>query len=417
MACSFQPLTYEILSRGENKPGLALILDLTGGDVPSKGVSENLKLFQEFFIFVNLRVNVISINSQRLLRSRLQSLTHPQLHSQGLQQNPSNPVLFKEDSLCFIGLIAGGDETHTLFNGEYIKDVDLERFLNEDYCTILRGKPKLFLYLKYFTQIPDHVVPIDLTPTTTNFQDTSTDYETEGDVSSSTNLNMFSYYIYDFGLKSLQTESSGSLALCNLLPAFKRYGADNDIVTFFRIFLGEMTELQNELVKMNDISYPSICIMMRNRLRYDLFLSQLREQTDEEQELESVLSDHLSNQCEVSSVPFMTPNESPQLQIDQNTNSASAKAKSSLTMKSKGLKCDSYSRNVNIFRMGEKVRNTRPNKFRPNQAAYCSMKFSRNHYSPQYKKLAKSSISNIIPRARRKQTDNTSPQVHSNLQI
>ena len=142
---------------------------------------------------LNLRINHIRIDTPLGLGSSLSLITNPELersnYREVLPDNIWNARILREDSLCFIGIIANGNYAYTqLSKGAYVTDVNIEEFFNEDYCVLLRGKPKLFLYFKYYLELKDGTETVDLTHRTfLNLYSENLDWKSN--TISSTNIN------------------------------------------------------------------------------------------------------------------------------------------------------------------------------------------------------------------------------------
>ena len=301
---------YPISRKGlDRSSGTAILLVCTKQNRP--GLQENIQCMETFFRALNLRTNHIHIHTPLELENALTVITNPELGKQAGADSIWR--ILKEDSLCFVGVIANGNYAYTqLSKGAYITDVNIEEFFNEDYCVLLRGKPKLFLYFKYYLEVKYGTKTVDLTPgTSPSVYSESLDWKSN--TISSTNMNFLSYYIYDFGLEALHTSSSASIALMELPIAYKQENCD--ILTFFRLFLNEMVTLIENNPTMKKEHIPCCICMLRYRLRCNLFfLKPLYQLADEEQDRENESIEILPDPSIASKstdMPTLAPDISP----------------------------------------------------------------------------------------------------------
>ena len=296
---------YPISRKGpDSSSGTAILLVCAEENRP--GLQENIQYMETFLRGLNLRINHIRIDTPLGLGSALSVITKPELersnYTEVLPDNIWNARILREDSLCFIGVIANGNYSYSqLSKGAYVTDVNIEEFFNEDYCLLLRGKPKLFLYFKYYLELKDGTKTVDLINASASPHTGGINWRNP---ITSTNLNFLSFYTYEFGISALQTESHGSTALHTLQTAYRRN--PTDALTFFREFFNEMVELQSQL-KIKKHRLPCICLMGRYRMRSPLFFLQPQhEYSHEEQDWENDLDETLSNYSGLSLTPRAT---------------------------------------------------------------------------------------------------------------
>ena len=313
--CAQFPRSHYPMSRKgpDSSSGTAILLVCAEENRP--GLQENIQYMETFFKGLNLRINHIRIDTPLGLRSALSVITNPELersnYTEVLPDNIWNARILREDSLCFIGIIANGNYAYTqLSKGAYVTDVNIEAFFNEDYCLLLRGKPKLFLYFKYYLELKDGTETVDLIKRSASLHTGGINWI---NTISSTNLNFLSYRIYDFGLEALHTRSSASIALMKLPIAYKRENCD--ILTFFRLFLNEMITLIETDQRMKNEHIPCCMCILSFRLRYNLlFLQPLYQLADEEQDRENesveILPDPSLDSMSTD-IPTLVPEVSP----------------------------------------------------------------------------------------------------------
>ena len=311
---------YPISRKGpDNTSGPAILLVCSDKKSPPPGLLENIQYMKTFFLELNLRINSIHIFTPHGLKSALTVITNPELdrskYTEAIPDGIWNARILKEDSLCFIGVIAYGNNTCTRLprNKDYINDVNIEEFFNEDNCVLLRGKPKLFLYFKYHLDI-QNVTETPLTPISPNVFSGTLSWEHNS--ISSTNMNFLSCYINEFGVNTLHTESRGSIVLMKLSTVYLRERCH--IFSLFRTLLNEMITLIESDQRFKNEQIPCCISVARNRLRANLFLLQplgqlASEEQDSEFELTQIQSDPSTdtatyNVPEVSSKKSYFPN-------------------------------------------------------------------------------------------------------------
>ena len=288
------PDTYTNRCGEDGNCGLGVIINLTGGKVVHSGLNENARNIRKLFPILHLRHTTLDVNNELVLHSVLTAITNPPI--------PVSTSVMKEDSFAFIALLSRGDDEKTLLpNGKTVLHTYIEQYFNEDNCRILRGKPKIFLLLIYYTKISEDNKPIDLQPSATP---ATKDIDLDLNMSS-TSLHTFSFYIYDFDLPSLLTEDKGSVVLHHLPEHINSYGHDYDVVSCLKKFLGKMSSLQDKAESPGNKRFPTICIIMRNRLMCKLFFLPPQVERHEEQDVEVYLSDDLNRLVSLS--PQISP--------------------------------------------------------------------------------------------------------------
>ena len=299
--CNQLPTEHYPVSRNgpHGSSGTAILLVFT--ETPLRGLQGNIDHMETFFQGLNLRTNIICIFSPQALEHALSVITKPEFyrdrHTTQLTADAWEARVLKEDSLCFVGVIARGDfACSQLSNGDYVNDVSIEEFFNEECCVLLRGKPKLFLYFKYFDSSIEGAGATELRHKAANLHTGGIDWRNP---TTSTNMNFLSFYIYEFGIPAFQTENTSSKVLQRLHPAYQ--ANTTDIVSFFREFFNEMIDLQTPFKRQR---LPCVCQTARYRMRSSLFLLPPQPAGySEEQDLESCFSETLSNYSSLSITP------------------------------------------------------------------------------------------------------------------
>eukprot|EP00800_Vazella_pourtalesii_P000363 TRINITY_DN1034_c0_g1_i1.p1 TRINITY_DN1034_c0_g1~~TRINITY_DN1034_c0_g1_i1.p1 ORF type:complete len:412 (+),score=33.62 TRINITY_DN1034_c0_g1_i1:69-1238(+) len=283
--------TYEIRFGVDGKCGLGAIINLTGLRVSHSGLNEDISNIQKFLTAHHLRSNTLNILSEQELRSALMQITNPPF--------PVSTSIRREDSIVCIALISRGDEQKIILpDGSIVLHAHIEQFFNEDNCHILRGKPKFFFHLKYYTKVSESQKPIDLQPPSTPVTKLIDLHQPL----SSTNLHILSYCIYEFGLPMLYTENKGYIVLQRLAEHFSCHGHEYDVVSCLKKFL---ENLYNSITWLNgavnpDAELRTICCIMKNSLESYLIFPPPPLERHEEQDIEVYLSDGLEHQVSLS---------------------------------------------------------------------------------------------------------------------
>ena len=231
------------------------------------GVENEILNLTNFFQLLHLRVSVLRDLYLEDMKHALRVVSNPESWQETyVKEEIWNARILPHDSICCIAITSHGIGSQILCSDGYrIEESYIEALFNEDYCSILRGKPKMFIYNKCRnyseclceTLYPNPCAGDQMHNLSSQIEISSKD-EAQQPPSTSTNQHMISFYTCASGTVSFGMK--GSIVLSKLPETYdkwRKHEIENNrcqghIVDFLTEFMCEIVPLVNERMKKGD---------------------------------------------------------------------------------------------------------------------------------------------------------------------
>ena len=177
--------------------------------------------------------------------------------------------ILPEHQAILVAVVSHGNADYFLTADEVLfPDQDIEFYLNESCCLLLRGKPKIILFNKCrIEEIPEPPLPRRSLDSEENLK-----YDTYFD-NCSTNSNFLKINSCFRGTFSFRDTTNGSLVLSALPNEYEKYGGGMELRKFLQIFSSHMIKEINAKVKnLPGLATRTQCMTVEDSLLGDIFL-------------------------------------------------------------------------------------------------------------------------------------------------
>ena len=174
-----------------------------------------------------------------------------------LEKTPSIPedvwharILPEHEAILVVVVSHGNKDCFLTADGRLFPDKHIDLYLNENKCTLMRGKPKIIFFNKCRTEGGGEGVPTVPQHTDRILSlNGSMEYDTYFGSDSSTYSNFLHIYSSSKGTISLRHIDTGSFVISRLPDEYKKYGTSKEFRKFIQIFRARMISEINMKVK------------------------------------------------------------------------------------------------------------------------------------------------------------------------
>ena len=280
------------------------------------GTSHEIHNLERFAGLLSLKPHVFLDLTKRELQKTLDHIANPPKdRPNSISDEIWNARIKPDHRMIFVAVISHGDAGSFLTtDGKLFRDTDIDWYLNEDRCHLMRGKPKIIFLDKCRTKGEDSRESLA-------FDSDAMRGDENIFNGSSTSSNLLYIYSCSMGTPSLSTDT-GSLIISALPKGYENYGRGKEFRKFLQIFRSKMIKEVN--MKIQDIpeyANTTQCITTeRDSLLGDIYFPQtvLMTASDclEEMEVEPSLDLNVHKvSCGILSASVMA--EKPRSKIDR----------------------------------------------------------------------------------------------------
>ncbi|KAI6653571.1 Caspase-2 isoform X1 [Oopsacas minuta] len=176
----------------------------------------------------------------------------PEIRPSFIPENIWQARILPNHKAILVAIVSHGNTNSFLTADEKLfPDNKIDLYLNETYCPLMRGKPKIIFFNKCRTEAEDVYETISTQPNTTSpVFDSNGMREHENNFNDSSTFNDFIHiYSCSMGTSSLRSKITGSLILSALPDEYELYGRDKEFRKFLQIFRTRMIIKVNKKVQ------------------------------------------------------------------------------------------------------------------------------------------------------------------------
>ena len=227
---------------------------------------QNLKKFARL---LSLKPRVFFNLSKREMQKTLAYIANPPKDRPAyVSEEIWNARIKPDHSTIFVAVVSHGNaDSFLTTDGELFRDTDIDSYLDEDHCLLMKGKPKTIFLNKCRTKgVDGHETPVF---------DSDTMRGDEIIINGYSALNFLHIYSCSMGTPSLSSIDTGSLIISALSKEYEKYGEGKEFRKFIQIFRSQMIEEVNTKVQDSRYANTTQCITTeRDSLLKDIYFPQ-----------------------------------------------------------------------------------------------------------------------------------------------
>ena len=227
---------------------------------------QNLKKFAQL---LSLKPRVFFNLSKQEMKDTLTCIANPPKdRPANVYEEIWNARIKPDHSTIFVAVVShGNSDSFLTADGKLFRDTDIDSYLNEDNCLLMKGKPKTIFLNK--CRIKGEVGH------ETRKSDSDTMRGDEIIVNGFSALNFLHIYSCSMGTPSLSNTETGSLVISALSKEYEKYGKGKEFRKFIQIFRSQMIEEVNTKVQNSPYANTTQCITTeRDSLLKDIYFPQ-----------------------------------------------------------------------------------------------------------------------------------------------